>query len=348
MTTTTRPAWPLSFGCFVTGAEPLGPRWMHSLQEAVQPVGFGAWQLAGTWEAGGRPKGWGPVSGPESEALVHAALDAGVRFFDTAESYGAGRSEARLGAALSTAAEGRAARVCSKLAVDAGQLRAGRLEHGLRRRVEAMLGRLRRDRLDLLLLHGPPDDVPWDRVDPAPLDALVEAGLVRAYGVSPRGLAGALAVARAGFGTAVEWVLNLLERRPLQTLLPCLRAQRMDFIARTPLARGLLKASVVDAVPDWPSDDFRSGLDAGYQAWVRESLRELARCSVVDDRLPLHALRWVTEQPGVSVVIPGVRRLGQVQALRALPTHALPPGFSRCVERELQACYPPWNGPTAP
>jgi aryl-alcohol dehydrogenase-like predicted oxidoreductase len=309
----------------------------------MHPVGFGAWQLAGAWEASGRAKGWGPLSDEQAVGLVHAALDAGVRFFDTAEGYGAGRSEARLGAALSTAPQGREARVCSKIAVDAELLRGGRLEGGIRQRVEAMLGRLRRDTLDLLLLHGPPDGVPWSRVDPAPLDGLVQAGLVRAYGVSPRGLRGALAVADAGFGSAVEWVLNLTERRPLQALLPRLVEQRMDFIARTPLARGLLKASVVGEAPSWPADDFRSGLDPGYLAWVRASMGDLAGCTAIDGNLPLHALRWVIEQPGVSVIIPGVRRPEQVAALRALPTHRLSVGFSQCVSSVLHACYPPWD-----
>src|SRR5437588_9876308 len=67
----------------------------------VSAIGFGAWAIGGPSEASGTPLGWGRTSDDESLAAIRRARDLGVNFFDTADSYGSGRSESLLGIVLS-------------------------------------------------------------------------------------------------------------------------------------------------------------------------------------------------------------------------------------------------------
>ncbi len=67
----------------------------------MSAVGFGAWAIGGPAYRDGRPIGWGEVDDEESVAAIHAAFDAGISFFDTANIYGAGHSERVVGRALS-------------------------------------------------------------------------------------------------------------------------------------------------------------------------------------------------------------------------------------------------------
>jgi aryl-alcohol dehydrogenase-like predicted oxidoreductase len=179
------------------------------------------------------------------------------------------------------------------------------------------------DRIDLVQLHCPPDDVyASDEVFVA-LDALVDAGRIGAYGVSVETCEQALAaIARAGVAT-VEIILNCFRLKPLERVLPAAREAGVGIIARVPLASGLLSGRFDESTTFAP-DDHRTfnrhgeAFDVGetfsgvpYETGLAavSELRELLDPGMT---LAQFALRWVIDQPGVSTVIPGASSAGQV------------------------------------
>ena len=141
----------------------------------VSAISFGAWAIGGTW---------GPVQDEESMAALHAAADAGVNFFDTADVYGDGRSE-RLLARLRRERPGEQLIVATK----AGRRLNPHTADGYNlKRLEAFVDRslrnLETDTLDLLQLHCPPVEVYYRPEVFGILDDLVAQGKLRNYGVS--------------------------------------------------------------------------------------------------------------------------------------------------------------------
>ncbi|MGF1453842.1 MAG: aldo/keto reductase [Alphaproteobacteria bacterium] len=320
-------------------------RFWPALGRSLPVLGFGCWQLAGTYSVAGRPQGWGAMADDKAIRLVHDALEAGIVFFDTAAAYGHGRSECLLGRALKTARMGADAVVCTKIALREDEIAHGRFDGTLAQRVEESLGRLQREAVDVLLLHNPPDDLPWTAFDPAPLDDLIHAGKVRAYGVSARSLKGAMAAAHAGFGTCIEWVYHLLERRPQTDLFGLMESRSMTFIARSPLARGLLsRRGLEHAQIRFDTDDFRSTLPPDWLAWTAEGVKRLGRLADAPGGMSASALRFCLSHPAVSAVIPGVRRPEHLDSLiKASAEGPLDAGTLAWIDRSTPAFYPPWG-----
>ncbi len=319
-------------------------RYWYGLDRWIEPAGFGCWQLAGRHEVDGKPHGWIDLSADDAVSLVHFALDRGVRFFDTAAGYGHGRSETILGRALATSIVAQEAIVCTKIALAPRDERAGRTPEDLPAQVEQALRRLRRDHIDLLLLHNPDDAVDWRNFDCSALDALRRCGKILAYGVSSRSLGGAERVLEAGFGSCIEWAFNLLERRPADRLFPRLREARMNFIARSPLSRGLIPRGQGEAAPAiFAATDFRSTLPA---AWIEWAILSAARFEPLADEngLPHLALRYCLSFPDVSAVIPGMHQRRQVEGLvAAAEAGPLDAATMAQISALSEECYPPWK-----
>jgi aryl-alcohol dehydrogenase-like predicted oxidoreductase len=283
---------------------------------AVSAVGLGAWQLGGDW---------GDVGDGDALATLHAAVDAGIRFVDTADVYGDGRSERLIGRFLrerrdpdlvvATKAGRRAdPHVASAYTPDA-----------LRGWVRRSLDNLGVEALDLLQLHCPPPELYGrDEVFGA-LDDLVDGGLVRAYGVSVETCDEALAVMARPRVATVQIILNVFRRKPLERVLPAAVEAGVGIVARVPLASGLLSGRYTRETT-FASDDHRNynregaAFDVGetfagvpYEVGVdaAAAFSELATHGVTPAQL---ALRWILDQPGVSTVIPGARNPEQARA----------------------------------
>jgi aryl-alcohol dehydrogenase-like predicted oxidoreductase len=179
-----------------------------------------------------------------TRAVVDAAFDAGITFLDTADTYGATRSEEFLGRIL----RGRRDRVV--IATKFGMKHAGPGGEGgasppyVREAAEASLQRLQTDRIDLLQLHTPDDATPIEETLGA-LDELVRAGKVLEVGCSnfdAARLARADAVFAPGAATfaSVQNELNLLDRRDVYATLPAADRLGLAYIPHSPLASGLL------------------------------------------------------------------------------------------------------------
>ena len=178
------------------------------------------------------------------------------------------------------------------------------------------------ERLDLVQLHCPPTPVfASDEVFDA-LDELVARGDLAAYGVSVETCDEALtAIARPNVAS-VQIILNAFRHKPLEKVLPAAAAAGVGIIARVPLASGLLSGKY-DEHTTFAADDHRTynrhgeAFDVGetfsgvpYEVGVAAA-KELASLGTNTAAL---ALRWVIDQPGVSVVIPGARNAEQARA----------------------------------
>jgi aryl-alcohol dehydrogenase-like predicted oxidoreductase len=178
------------------------------------------------------------------------------------------------------------------------------------------------DTLDLVQLHCPPDAVfDSDRVFDD-LDTLVAEKAIAAYGVSVETCDQALrAIARPGVAT-IQIILNMLRLKPLERVLPAALAAGVGIIARVPLASGLLSGRY-DEHTEFADNDHRNFNRHGEAFDVGETFSgvpyDLGLAAVSRFR-PLtpdgattaqFALRWILDQPGVSVVIPGARNAGQ-------------------------------------
>ena len=282
----------------------------------VGVVGLGCWQLGGDW---------GTVDEGDALAVLHAAVDAGVTFLDTADVYGDGRSEQLIGRFL--AERGRDGLV---VATKAGRRADPHVpEAYTAQNLRAWTDRSRRnlgvDTLDLVQLHCPPTPVySTDGVFDA-LDALVEQSVTKAYGVSVETADEALtAIARPHVAT-VQIILNAFRLKPLERVLPAAREAGVGIIARVPLASGLLSGKY-DETTTFAPDDHRTynrhgeAFDVGetfsgvpFEVGVRAA-REIAAFAPDGTGTAAFALRWVIDQPGVSVVIPGARDGAQARA----------------------------------
>lgn len=273
--------------------------------------------------------------------VLSAAYDTGITFFDTADMYSQGESEVLVGRALRSV-RGRVViaskagyclpgrrRLAARLKpllrplIQALKIRRDRLPTGTRgalaqdfspayltRAVEGSLRRLRTDYLDLLQLHSPPADVVARGEWQPALEALKRAGKIRYYGISCDTEEAALAALRFPDVSSLQVVLNALEQRTLQDVLPRARAQGVGVIARECLANGLLvkKAGDVDLAAYCSSPEERT-LREGQLAALRQQSSESGRS------LTRIALDFVRQAEGVSVTLVGVRSVEQLRGL---------------------------------
>ncbi|WP_158865157.1 aldo/keto reductase [Leifsonia sp. AG29] len=298
----------------------------------VSVVGLGTWQLGADW---------GDVTEDSALAVLEAAVESGVTFFDTADVYGDGRSEQLIGRFLTEHPE-----VPLTVATKMGRREAQDPANFTLPKFREWTDRSRRnlgvERLDLVQLHCPPTPVfSTDAVYDA-LDTLVADGAIAAYGVSVETCAEALAaIARPGTAT-VQIIFNAFRLKPLDEVLPAAREAGVGIIARVPLASGLLSGRYTEQTT-FGADDHRSynrhgeAFDVGetfsgvdYEQGVRAA-REFAAL-VPDGVTPAQAaLAWIIGQQGVTTVIPGARSPEQARANAGAAEVRLPEGFDAAV-----------------
>jgi len=271
----------------------------------VSALSFGCWAFGGG--------GWGNQNEKGAIAAVHEALEYGYNFFDTAEEYGAGRSEEMLGKAL----VGRRDRaiISTKLSP---QYQGMAREH-----LEASLRRLRTDYVDVYHIHWPNHRRPVAQVLKA-FQQFKNEGKIRAIGVSnfgPIDLGEALAT---GVQIDVNQMhYNLLSRAIEYEILPMCQANQISVTAYMPLMQGLLtgKYATVDDVPPFRARTRHFSGDRplskhggpGYERELFETLDSIqAVAEYIDQPMACVALARVMMQPGVASVIVGARTPTQV------------------------------------
>ncbi|GAB4048370.1 aldo/keto reductase [Catellatospora paridis] len=282
----------------------------------VSVVGLGAWQLGADW---------GSVSEDDALAVLATAVDAGVNFIDTADVYGDGRSETLIGRFLRERGPGHGITVATKMGRRVAQEPANYRMDNFRAWNDRSRANLGVDTLDLVQLHCPPTEVYSDEAVYDALDTLVQEKRIAAYGVSVETCDQALtAIARPNVAS-VQIIFNALRLKPLERVLPAAAAAGVGIIARVPLASGLLSGRY-DEHTTFSADDHRTYNRHGEAFDVGETfsgvdfatglaaVRRLAPAVPAGATMAQFALRWIIDQPGVSVVIPGARNPEQARA----------------------------------
>lgn len=279
----------------------------------VSEISFGAWAIGGTW---------GDVNDKDSMAALHAAVDNGITFFDTADVYGDGRSERLVGQLLKERSED------IKVATKAGRRLDPHVSSGYnKQQIEAFIDRslknLGVDELDLLQLHCPPADAYYQPEVFAMLDDLKREGKIRHYGVSVEKVEEALKAIEYDGVATVQIIFNAFRQRPAELFFEQALKRNIGILARVPMASGLLTGKFTressfekDDHRDFNRDgaafdrgetfggiDFNSGLDAVDE--LRSLVPEQAT-------MAQFALRWILMHEAISCAIPGAKTPSQV------------------------------------
>ena len=293
---------------------------MHTRPFAAGPpvgeVGLGCWQIGGDQ--------WGDVPSADALATLHAAADAGTTFFDTADVYGAGRSETFVG-------EFRRERqgplfVATKLGRFGDPGLPGNCEPAvMRRHTEASLKRLGVEALDLTQLHCVPQDILERGEVFGVLRDLQREGKIRRWGASVESTAEAqLCLAQDGLAS-LQVIFNVFRQTPASAIFDECLAKNVAVIVRLPLASGLLAGKYTPAT-QFAADDHRSFNRDGAKFNVGETfaglgfekglelVNELRQLLPPGTELAPFALKWCLAHPAVTVIIPGARNPGQARA----------------------------------
>ncbi len=284
----------------------------------VSRLGLGCGNFGGI---GSAPAFYGMGENQEQAfTLMDRAWDAGINLLDTADAYGGGRSETFIGNWLK--AKGSAVRqqlvLSSKVFNPVGDSpnQRGLSRVHIMRQVDASLGRLQTDRLDMYLIHEPDPDTPLDETMRA-LDDLIHAGKVLYVGASnieAWRLARALSISEERDLHRFEWVQNgysLLERTPERELFPLCQDRGLGFTAFSPLAGGWLTGKY-DADTPYPSGSRMTLRPEPYRHLTNEdTYRSLAAFKSQAERRGVKAstlaLAWVLHHPLMSAAIVGPR-----------------------------------------
>lgn len=295
----------------------------------IPALGLGCWAIGGPWTAGGTAAGWGVVDDAESQRAIHAAVGAGVRFFDTAQAYGAGHSETVLGQALRGQGD---VRVATKvgLAIDpANRMLTGPdiTPAAITASIDASLTRLQRPCIDLALLHL--NSLPVSDADGVfdTLETLRTAGKITAYGWSTDFPDRAAAFAARPGMVAIEHAMNVFFRA--DALMPVIAAHGLLSINRSPLAMGLLGGKYAGGVA-FGAQDVRSQ-NADWMAYFRDGqvspafARQLAAVRDLlqtgGRSLAQGAIGWLWARADNTLPIPGFRTVAQVNDLAGALAH---------------------------
>ncbi|HUR80755.1 MAG TPA: aldo/keto reductase [Thermoanaerobaculia bacterium] len=281
----------------------------------VSEIGFGGWAIGGAADAGGTPLGWGRTSDDESLAAIRRARELGVTFFDTADSYGFGRSESLLGIVLSRRREDVV--IATKVGVVRDLENRARKDFSrahISHAVDGSLKRLRTDYIDLYQLHNPTvDELRRDDIHEA-MDRLQEVGKIRFWGVSITTPDEGVEIIRNGWGYTLQVLYNVLNQAPADELFPLAKEKGYGIIARVPLASGLLSGKFrTDTV--FAKDDVRQNFLTPRR--LEEVMPRVDEAkSIIGGTarsLAEGALRFTLAHDAVSTVIPGAKNVRQVE-----------------------------------
>jgi len=289
----------------------------------VSALGLGCWAIGGPFWDGDTPLGWGEVDDAESIRAIHAALERGVTFFDTANVYGAGHSEQVLGHAL---ADRRshiiiATKFNAVFDEDTRQVTGSdATPEGIIRACEDSLRRLGTDYIDLYQFHDngyPPDRAPEVMNT---LEDLVSSGKIRSYGWSTDFPDRAAVFARGEHCSAIQLQLNVLDDNP-EVIAIC-EKNHLAAINRGPLAMGLLTGEYTGTTrpadndvrgsrsPEWMKY-FSGGSPNPEWLTRRDAVRDILTAG--GRTVAQGALGWLWARSSQTIPIPGFRTVRQVE-----------------------------------
>ncbi|NND70459.1 MAG: aldo/keto reductase [Rhodothermales bacterium] len=283
----------------------------------ITRLGLGAWAIGGPWKWG-----WGRQSDQDSVQTIHASLDAGINWIDTAPVYGLGRSESVVGNALRTTAHTPYIFTKCGLVWDtSGNVMDNISASSIRNECEESLRRLGVDTIDLYQIHWPRPDEDIEEAWTT-MAELKEEGKVRHIGVSNFNVdqmerAGAIAPV-----TSLQPPYSLVRRGIEEKILPFCLENEIGTLAYSTMASGLLSGKMSrERIANLPDDDWRKS-----SSWFNEPdlARNLELAGFLGDLGRRHdviagaiAIAWALLHPGITAAIVGLRKPEQVQEMVA-------------------------------
>lgn len=282
----------------------------------ITAIGIGAWAMGG----GDWAFSWGPQEDDQSIAAIHAALDAGVNWIDTAAIYGLGHSEEVVGKALA----GRSNRPyvftkCSLVWNQERQITRSLAAASLRRELEASLRRLRIDTIDLYQIHWP-DPEPDIEQGWQTLAQFQKEGKVRYIAVSNFNVAQMQRVERFAPITSLQPPYNIVTNDIENTILPYCRERNIGVIVYSPMKSGLLTGKMTrERIAQLPPDDFRPRTPSFKEPLLSRNLGLVEVLRGIADRHGCTpgevAIAWTLRDPVVTGAIVGMRSAEQARQI---------------------------------
>jgi aryl-alcohol dehydrogenase-like predicted oxidoreductase len=278
----------------------------------VSEIGLGCWQLGGDF---------GPVGDDTASDILKTARSLDVNFWDTADVYGGGQSESRIGGFK----DKKGVLVATKLG--RGPQFEGMTRYTRARVKESLAGsivRLGVEALDLAQLHCIPIDVLRDGEIFTWLDDMRAAGMIRHWGASVQTVEEGMLAMRSENCATLQTIFNLFRQDAVDTLFPAAQKAQVGIIVRLPLASGLLSGKMTKTTT-FTEGDHRNYNRDGNAFYVGETFSglpfetgvgfadEIKHWLPAGMSLPHLALRWILDQPAVSTIIAGVTRPAQLE-----------------------------------
>jgi aryl-alcohol dehydrogenase-like predicted oxidoreductase len=282
----------------------------------LTPIGVGAWAMGG----GGWAFAWGPQDDNQSIEAIHAALDGGVNWIDTAAVYGLGHSEEVVARAL----EGRSNRPyvftkCERTWNEKGEISGVLKADSIRKECEASLRRLKVDFIDLYQIHWPQPDEDVEEGWGA-LVKLKEEGKVRWIGVSNFNAEQMERCRRIAPVTSLQPPYSAISPEIEEETLPYCREHSVGVIVYSPMKSGLLSGRMTrERVEAFPADDFRRKALNFQEPHLSRNLELQDLMKAVGARHGRSAgevaIAWVLRNPAVTAAIVGMRSSEQAQGV---------------------------------
>lgn len=290
----------------------LNKRVFKKISAPVSEIGLGTWQLGTKWGE--------PFNAIEAEKILQTAYENEINLIDTADIYNDSESEKAIGKFMkNTDTDFFVVTKCGRgLNPHTADMYT---PEAVERFADESLKRLQVERLDMLLLHCPPESVYKKDEIFTKLDKMQQAGKLRSYGASVEKVSEALAATEYPI-TAIEIIFNMFRLKPAEELLPKLLAENIGVIARVPLASGLLTGKYTKQTTFGKHDhrtynrngesfdkgETFSGVD--YELGL-QAVEELKALFQTDNLIP-YALKWILMHDAVTTVIPGASNNRQV------------------------------------
>jgi myo-inositol catabolism protein IolS len=275
----------------------------------VSVLGLGTWSFSGN-------KYWGAQDDQISISTVHAALDAGINFFDTAETYGEGRSESVLAQAL----VGRRDNTVVATKVTPRHLDAANLIAAC----EGSLRRLNTDRIDLYQIHWPNHDVHIDETVEA-MQKLMTQGKIRSIGVCNFGIQDLSGILKITNCASNQLPYSLLWRGVENEIQPFCVKNGVGILCYSSLAQGLLtgRYATADEVPEGLASTrifskHRKNTDHNEVGCENEAFSAIEEIKQVTEEIGYSmatvSLSWLLQQSGVVAALVGAREPKEIQS----------------------------------
>src|ERR1700722_13482024 len=314
----------------------------------ITPIGIGAWAIGGgQWEFA-----WGAQDDQESIAAIHAGLDRGMNWIDTAPAYGLGHSETIVGRAI----KGLAQRPyiftkCSLVGGESGK-ESRKISHNLqaasiRREAEASLKRLGVDSIDLYQIHWPawaggPESASPGSIEEAVAEMakLKAAGKIRNIGVSNFNASQMQRALNVAPIASLQPPYSLLFTDVETSTLPFALSHHIGAIVYSPMASGLLSGTMTrERIAGLPEDDWRKGSPNFREPLLSRNLRLVEILRVIGQRQNATpgevAIAWTLRNPAVTGAIVGIRSAQQVNGIAGAPNVEINENDEREIEQAL-------------